>query len=91
MVNCSVAADSPALPAGRAHARQARRLNLKSVWSVPAAALACVSIGSHANDTAIGVDNGQGYLFSRPVPAAEIIARFTSPAARANPKKSAVA
>jgi EAL domain-containing protein (putative c-di-GMP-specific phosphodiesterase class I) len=30
---------------------------------------------------AIGVDAGQGYHFSRPVPAHEILARFAAPSA----------
>jgi diguanylate cyclase (GGDEF)-like protein/PAS domain S-box-containing protein len=40
---------------------------------------------------AIGVDNGQGYLFSRPVPASEIIARFAKPEAQDASRKAAVA
>ena len=40
---------------------------------------------------AIGVDAGQGYLFSRPVPATEIISRFTSPLVGGRRKRAAVA
>lgn len=40
---------------------------------------------------AIGVDAGQGYLFSRPVPASEIIARFARPADGCHSTRAAVA
>ena len=40
---------------------------------------------------AIGVDAAQGYLFSRPVPATEIIARFANQAVRDNSRMTAVA
>lgn len=40
---------------------------------------------------AIGIDAGQGYLFSRPVPASEITARFAPHRVGALPKQAAVA
>lgn len=40
---------------------------------------------------AIGVDAGQGYLFSRPVPAIEIIARYDNPTAKGKSKRPAAA
>lgn len=45
----------------------------------------------HDKLRAIGVDAAQGYLFSRPVPATDIIARFASQSIEDTPRQAAIA